>query len=513
LTKRILIVGGGTAGWLTAGYLARTLSAQSPGGIEITLVESAEMGTLGLGEGAFPTIRETLRRIGIDEATLVREASATFKQGARFANWRFEPGAGQPDHYLHSFQATQEPSGLDLLPYWLLGAAGESEWSQVNTPQKVAADAGHAPKLITHPDYVAPLNYAYNFDAAKLAGVLRKAAISLGVRHLMETIDEVLLTEDGAIDAVRGRASGPMTADLYIDCTGFRAQLIGQALKSPYKSCRSVLFCDGALAMQVPYERPDAPIASYTISTAQEAGWTWDIGLDNRRGVGHVFSSDHTDPDAAERVLRGYVGKAGDGLDIRHIKFEAGYREISWRKNCVAIGLSSGFFEPLEATDIGFTEAAAVMVATLFPWGGEMETAARQYNELMRCRYERALDFIKLHYCISERRDTAFWRDNVEASTIPDSLQDLLDRWRFRPPESIDIDPNVDIFTEASWQYVLYGMGYRTDLSSKSGAYRYFNEARAAFADIRKQADYACENLPSHRELVELAQRRGFGGD
>jgi tryptophan halogenase len=188
LTKRILIVGGGTAGWLTAGYLARTLSAQSPGGIEITLVESAEMGTLGLGEGAFPTIRETLRRIGIDEATLVREASATFKQGARFANWRFEPGAGQPDHYLHSFQATQEPSGLDLLPYWLLGAAGESEWSQVNTPQKVAADAGHAPKLITHPDYVAPLNYAYNFDAAKLAGVLRKAAISLGVRHLMEKL-------------------------------------------------------------------------------------------------------------------------------------------------------------------------------------------------------------------------------------------------------------------------------------------------------------------------------------
>ncbi|HWU12703.1 MAG TPA: tryptophan halogenase family protein [Caulobacter sp.] len=508
-----MIVGAGTAGWLTAGYLARTLGAQFPGGIEITLVEPAESGILGVGEGALPTIRKTLRRIGIDEAALVREAGATFTQGLRFAHWRFEPGAGQPDHYLHSFQASQDSSGLDLLSYWLLGAAGDSEWSQINTPQKIAADAGRAPKLITHPDYVAPLNYAYHFDAAKLVSVLRNAATGLGVRHVMDTIDEVSLTEDGAIDTVRGRASGPMTADLYVDCTGFRAQLIGHALKSPYKSCRSVLFCDSVLAMQVPYERPDAPIASYTISTAQEAGWTWDIGLGSRRGVGHVFSSDHTDTETAERALRSYVGKAGDGLDIRHIKFEAGYREINWRKNCVAIGLSSGFFEPLEATDIVFTEVAAVMLASLFPWGGEMEmeTAARQYNDLMRRRYERTLDFIKLHYCISERRDTAFWRDNAEDSTIPESLHDLLDRWRFRPPDATDIDPNVDIFTEASWQYVLYGMGYRTDLNLKAGAYRHFDEARAAFADIRRQADHACQSLPPHRELVEWAQRRGFG--
>lgn len=513
LSKRILIVGGGTAGWLTAGYLARTLGGQSPGGVEIILVESAEIGILGvgLGEGALPTIRRTLRCIGIDEATLIREASATFKQGARFVHWRFEPGAGQPDHYLHSFQVPQEPSGLDLLPYWLLGAAGESEWSQVNTPQKIAADAGCAPKLITHPDYVATLNYAYHFDAAKLVGVLRNAATGLGVRHVVDTIDEVSLTEGGAIDAVRGRASGPMTADLYVDCTGVRAKLIGQALKSPYKSCRSALFCDSALTMQVPYERPDAPIASYTISTAQEAGWIWDIGLDSRRGIGHVFSSDHTDAETAERVLRDYVGEAGERGDVRHIKFEAGYRETSWVKNCVAIGLSSGFFEPLEATGIVFAEVAAVMLAKLFPWGGEMETAARQYNALMRRRYERALDFIKLHYCISERRDTAFWRDNVEASTVPDSLHDLLDRWRFRPPDAIDIDPNVDIFTEASWRYVLYGMGYRTDLGPKAGAYRYFDEARAAFADILQQADHACQNLPTHRELVELVQRRGFG--
>lgn len=511
MSKRILIVGGGTTGWLTAGYLARTLGAQCPGGIEIALVESAEIGIVGVGEGALPTIRKTLRRIGLDEATLVREAGATFKQGLRLAHWRFEPGAGQPDQYLHSFQISRDLSGLDLRPYQSRGGADDSEWSQVDTPRKIAVDAGGAPKLITHPDYAAPLDYAYHFDAAKLTRVLRNVATGLGVRHVVDAIDEVSLTEDGAIDTVRGRASGPMTADLYVDCTGFRAQLIGHVLKSPYKSCRPVLFCDSILTMQVPYEHPGAPIASYTISTAQEAGWTWDVGLDNRRGVGHVFSSDHTDAETAERVLRAYVGKAGDGLDIRHIKFEAGYREISWRKNCVAIGHSSGFFEPLEATSIAFTEVAAVMLAELFPCGVGMETAARQYNNLMRRRYERALDFIKLHYCVSERRDAAFWRDNAEASTIPESLHDRLDRWRFRPPATTDIDPNVEIFTKPNWQYVLSGMGYRTDLSPNAGAYRHFNEARAASADIRQQADYACQNLPTHRALVEPIWRQDLG--
>jgi hypothetical protein len=177
----------------------------------------------------------------------------------------------------------------------------------------------------------------------------------------------------------------------------------------------------------------------------------------------------------------------------------------------VAIGLSSGFFEPLEATGIIFIEVAAVMLANLFPWGGNYEASARQYNEIMRRRYERARDFIKLHYCISERRDTQFWRDNVSASSIPDSLQELFERWRHRPPESIDIDTNVDIFSEASWQYVLYGMGYKTDLRPKAGVFKYYDEARAAFEEVKRQADYACRTLPTNRELIEAVKTRGFG--
>jgi tryptophan halogenase len=509
--KKVLIVGGGTAGWITAGYLARMLGADTPAGIQICLVESADIGVIGVGEGTFPTIRRTLQRMGVPESRLVKECGATFKQGIRFVDWRHDP-AGTSSHYMHSFQSTQQPAGLDLLPYWLLGVAGrDAAWAEADTPQKIVADAALAPKLITHSEYKGPLTYAYHVDAVKLAHLLRKVAIESGVKHIVDTVDGVNLREDGAIRSVTSRAHGELDADLYIDCTGFRAQLIGQALDVPDKPCGSVLFCDTALAIQVPYDQPGDPVASYTISTAHEAGWTWDIGLDTRRGIGYVYSSSHTDDTRAEAVLRAYVGKAADNFSVRKIKFQSGYRETSWHKNCVAIGLSSGFFEPLEATGIILVEAAAATLAKVFPWGGDLDVSARQFNRHMVRRYERALSFIKAHYCISGRRDTSFWRDNVDARSMPGELQDLLARWRHRPPSEIDFDLNVDLFTEHSWQYVLYGMGYETDLTPRAGIYKYHAEARQAFADIRRQADFARRSLPTHRELLLSAQAREFG--
>lgn len=508
MRKRVLIVGGGTAGWLTAGYLAKRLGADLPGGVAITLIESTDIGILGVGEGTFPTIRKTLATIGISETDLVRHCGASFKQGAKFAHWRFTPGDAGPDHYTHPFQVAEAANGVELLPYWLLGYGGTDNWDAVCSPQKKAADAHRAPKLPSHPDYVAPLNYAFHFDAVALAALLRDKAVAAGVTHLDGRVDDVTVGEDGAIAGVATDAHGTLTADLYIDCTGFRAELIGKALGMPYRSCRDVLFCDSALAVQVPYRDEREPIVSYTVATAQEAGWMWDIGLDRRRGVGHVYSSAHTDDARAAELLRAYTGTE---LEPRKIRFEAGYREVNWHRNCVAIGLSSGFFEPLEATGIVFSEVAAGMVANLFPWGGDYETSARQFNANMLRRYERARDFIKLHYCLSERRDSDFWCDNVAASSIPDSLHDMLERWRFRPPTEIDMDANVDIFTDASWQYVLYGMGWKTDLSARAGAYRYADEARRAFAEVERQAAFAVANLPSNRQLIDYARTHRFG--
>jgi tryptophan halogenase len=511
MVRSVLIVGGGTAGWITAGLLARSLGANLPAGVRITLVESADIGVIGVGEGTFPTIRRTLQRMGVPEARLIRECGATFKQGIRFENWLHDP-AERPSHYMHSFQSTHEPSGLDLLPYWLLGAAGRDvAWAEVNTPQKAVADSALAPKLITHSEFKGPLTYAYHVDALKLANLLRKVAVDSGVQHMLDTVEAVNVGEDGAVRSVRSRNNGELRADLYIDCTGFRAQLIGQALGVPDEPCDSVLFCDSALAIQVPHEWQGQPVASYTVSTAHEAGWTWDIGLDARRGIGYVYSSSHTDDARAEKVLRSHVGKAADGLGARKIKFTSGYRRTHWLRNCVAIGLSSGFFEPLEATGIILAEVAAATLAKLFPWGGDLEVSARQFNQLMNRRYERALVFIKAHYCISERRDSAFWRDNADAASIPEELKDLLARWRHRPPGEIDFDLNVDLFTEHSWQYVLYGMGYQTDLTPRAGVYKFHEEARQAFAELRRQAEFACRTLPPHRELLQSALTRDFG--
>jgi hypothetical protein len=223
-----------------------------------------------------------------------------------------------------------------------------------------------------------------------------------------------------------------------------------------------------------------------------------------------VYSSAHTDDERARQVLSAYVGDAAKDVSVRKIRFESGYRETHWRRNCVAIGLSSGFFEPLEATGIILAEVAAATLAKLFPGGGEFEVSARQFNELMSRRYERALAFIKAHYCTSDRRDSEFWRDNRDGKSIPDELHDLLTRWRHRPPSEVDFDLNVDLFTEHSWQYVLYGMGYKTDLAPRAGLYKYHEEARQAFAEIRRQADFARRALPTHRELLESARTREF---
>jgi len=308
-TTRILIVGGGSAGWLCAAYLAKMFGDSK----EITLVEAPEIGAIGVGEGSFPSLRATLAAIGIPEAEFIRESSATFKQGITFQNWLH----GE-DHYFHPFSMpSQRPGSPELLPYWLQGMAGNKPFAEAVTMQKRVVDAQRAPKRPGDSDYNGPMNYAYHFDAARFAGLLARHARKLGVRHLQDHVDGVQLDLDGAIASVETREHGALTADLYIDCSGFRALLIGGALGSPFHSVSDILLCDTALAVQVPHPAPDTPIASATISTAHEAGWTWDIGLQERRGIGYVFSSRHTSDERAEQVLRAYAGPAAEGLNVR----------------------------------------------------------------------------------------------------------------------------------------------------------------------------------------------------
>lgn len=512
--KHVMLVGGGTAGWLTAAFLAQALGSKGDDGVAVTVVESSDIGIIGVGEGSFPSLRGTLSAIGIDEARFVRECNATFKQGVKFANWARPPGAQGADHYFHPFSApSQRPGGPELLPYWLQGAARPSTaFAAAATMQKRVADASHAPKRTTDGDFLGPMNYAYHFDAGLLAKLLADQAKTLGVKHILATIERVVLSEDGGIDSLVTKESGTLSADLYIDCTGFRSALISQlddgAHGSSWRSLEDVLFVDRALAMQVPYAEPDAPIPSYTVSTAHEAGWTWDIGLHERRGIGYVYSSRHSDEAEAERVLRRYIGPAAEKLEPRLLKLKVGYRDVQWIKNCVAVGLSSGFLEPLESSGIGLIETAAYLIAHMFPHDGNLAPAAKQFNALMKVRYERIVDFIKMHYCLTKRRDTPFWIDNADPRSIPDSLQEKLAMWRCRPPHRLDFVADHEMYPATSWQYVLYGMEFDTAFSGNRTAFPRFDEARKEFQTIEQLALRAIADLPPHRTLVEAMCER-----
>ncbi|HEY2623542.1 MAG TPA: tryptophan halogenase family protein [Dyella sp.] len=505
--KKVLVVGGGTAGWLAACYLAKAMNAVHPDGVQVHLVESDNIGLLGVGEATFPSIRGTLSAIGLDERRFLVGATATYKQGIHYRHWVRPPGTPGHDHFFHPFsQPSQRPGGPELLPYWLLGAAPEGmPFADAVTMQSMLVDHGRGPKRLKDPDYQGPMNHAFHFDAACFAKVLAEHGQEvLGVKRLVATVERAELDEQGAIAHVVTRELGALSADLYVDCTGLRGTLIGGIMQSPFHSRRDVLFADRAVAMQVPYAQADSPIPSYTISTAQEAGWIWDIGLQKRRGVGYVYSSRHTDDARAEEVFRRYLGPAGDELKAINIKFETGYRPEHWRKNCVAVGLAGGFVEPLESTGIALIEIATYLLTHLLPGDtDDMERAARHFNTMMVARYDRIIDFIKMHYCVSQRRDTAFWIDNADPASIPQTLQDKLALWRNRPPHRLDFVSDLEMFMASSWQYVLYGMEFKTDMEPMRGNYPRFDEARQEFATIQQVAALALNDLPDHRALVE----------
>ncbi len=497
MKRSILVVGGGAAGWLAAAYLARYLRLSEEGPLSVTLLESPEIGIIGVGEGTFPTIRTTLKFLGMNEADFMRETAATFKQGIRFAGW-----VDGQDQFYHPFEAPLQTEGAGLVPYWLLlDKAARAPFAEAMTFQKRVIEAARAPKRLLEGEFEGPLNYAYHFDANKAAQALARRAIELGVRHVEGIVTEVALAEGGAIDHLLTREHGEIRADFYVDCSGFGAELIGQALKSPFKSLRSILPVDRALACRVPYEAPDQPIESCTIASAHQAGWTWDIGLEGGRGVGCVYSSDHMADERAEETLRAYLGPGAGDLPVRQISFESGYRETPWIKNCVAIGLSAGFLEPLESTGMVLIEVAVSMLAELFPHDGRWDAPAARFNRLMTQRYDNIVNFLKLHYVLS-RRDEPFWRDNRVEASIPGGLRDLLDQWRVRPPGRFDFDLDLESFAFFNYQYILYGMGFETDLSAARGAYPDIEGAKKQFARIQAFGDRAIRDLPHHRASI-----------
>ncbi len=506
--RNIVIVGGGTAGWLTAGVIAARHQARRPHGFTVTLVESPNVPIIGVGEGTWPTLRATLRAMGVSETEFFRQCDASFKQGARFNRWT--TGAVD-DGYYHPLMLPQNFGQVNLASHWLADGEGETFCDAV-TPQGRLCDAGLGPKTMATAEYDGLANYAYHLDAGKFSTFLQRHCCDvLGVRHVLADVTTVHKAEDGDISRLDTQQGTTIEGDLFVDCTGFRSLLLGEAMGVPFKSCTDTLFCDTALAIQVPYDRPDDPVACHTISTAQSAGWIWDIGLPTRRGVGHVFSSSHISADEAERELRAYLGDAGKDLPVRQIGITAGHRERFWAGNCVAVGLAAGFLEPLEASAIVLIELSAKLIAEQMPACREvMDVVARRFNETTAYRWGRIIDFLKLHYALTQRTDSDFWRDNARPETIPDRLHALMELWRYQVPwMHEEFDRVEEVFPSASYQYVLYGMGARTALmpGTLEGDRQ---QAIRARRENHVQTQRLLGGLPRHRELLERIVRHGL---
>lgn len=505
--EHIVIVGGGTAGWLTAGVLAADARLDPRPNRRITLLESPDIATIGVGEGTWPSMLETLRKIGVSETEFIRECDVSLKQGSRFRSWCRNQG----ECYDHPFTLPADYGRINLAEHWLLSDRPVA-FSSAVSPQSAVCDQHLAPKQVATPEYAFNLNYGYHLDAGKFARFLQHHCVgNLGVQHHLGEVSGVQSGERGDIERLVLKSGETVDGDLFIDCTGMASRLIGGHYRVPWANRKSVLFNNSALAVQVPYAADDSPIASQTISTAHADGWFWDIGLPTRRGVGAVFCSDYVDEQTVYQRLGQYLQKTGAGasletLPVRRIDFDPGHREVFWRNNCVAIGLSAGFVEPLEATALILVERAAQFLAEQMPENRlEMEVVARRFNEQFTEHWQNVVDFLKLHYTLSARDDSAYWCDHRHADTVPDRLQDKMQLWRSRSPWTCDTQYRFELFPSASYQYILYGM--KPDYTRPDGlrrrARRTAGQASAAWHKTHTQTQEMLNGLPDNREFLE----------
>jgi tryptophan 7-halogenase len=480
----VLIVGGGTAGWMVAAALGHKLSGT---GIAVTLVESEAIGTVGVGEATVPHIRAFNQSLGFDEAAFMAATNATYKLGIEFRNW-----GRIGDSYIHPFGAFGRPiDGVDFHHHWIaLQRQGLAEpFDRYSLPVAMA----RANKF-THPNpdpasLASTYGYAYQFDASLYARFLRAQAEAKGVVRLEGRVVDVALDDRGHVAAITLDDSRRLAADLFVDCSGFRGLLIEGALHSGYEEWTHWLPCDRAWA--VPCANVGA-IGPYTRATALDAGWAWRIPLQHRAGNGHVFSSSFTDEQAALDRLLGQLD-AEPLADPKQLRFVTGKRRRQWIGNTVAIGLAAGFLEPLESTSIHLIQLGIERLLDLFPTADWDPLDATEFNRLMDLEYERVRDFIILHYCATQRDDTPFW-NHVRTMALPDSLQAKMDLWRAR---GVVVKYRQGMFLEPSWLAVYLGQNV-VPVATDPRATAAEKDAAAMLREIAATATA----MPSHDDVL-----------
>ncbi len=482
--KKVVIAGGGTSGWCTAVALSRQFGTL----LDITLIESSEIGTVGVGEATFPTICSFHKIHGIDEQEFLTATRGTIKLAISFENW-----GRKGDRYIHPFGTVGRSSWIgDFYHYWLAAKARGYEGELEDLCFERQAAKTHKFALTENPK----LNYAYHFDASLYARFLRKLSEEKGVKRTEGKIVGVNQNPDtGFIESVVLESGAAIEGDLFIDCTGFRGLLIEQTLKAGYEDWGHWLRNDSAVALQT--ECSD-DIPPYTRAIAHDSGWQWKIPLQHRQGTGHVYSSAYISDENARKTLLDNLD--GDILaELRLLKFRTGRRKQAWVKNCVAVGLAGGFIEPLESTSIHLIQIGITRLLQLFPFEGCDEHLIRRYNDQSRTEYEETRDFIILHYKATERDDTPYWRD-CRDMVIPDSLAERIEL--FKATGHLYQHPN-GIFSIDSWFQVLLGQRIEP-----RGYHHYAHvisdeEIFSGLGNLKSKIAGAVAQLPSHSEFLK----------
>lgn len=488
--RRIVIVGGGTAGWMAAAALGKALQ----GNCRIDLVESAEIGTVGVGEATLPPIKRFNQMVGIDENAFLAATQGTFKLGIEFVDWS---RIGQ--RYFHPFgQIGVEFDAVPLHQYWLRERLrGDSTPLQEYALAWVAARHGRFERPVGDRQFVlSTFDYAYHFDASLYANCLRAQAERYGVVRTEGRVVDVALREgDGFIERVTLAGGMVLEGDLFVDCSGFRGLLIEDALKTGYDDWSGWLPCDRAVV--VPCAHAGDPVP-YTRATAHAAGWQWRIPLQHRMGNGLVYCSRYLGDDEAAALLMANLD--GEPLaEPRHLRFTTGRRRQFWNRNCVALGLAAGFMEPLESTSIHLVQSSLARLLALFPDRDFNPLGAREFNRLTHTEYERIRDFLILHYHATTRDDGPLWR-HTRTMPIPDTLQYKLDQFR---SHGRTVAEQLELFQNPNWLAVLVGQEVWPERYDPLVDLRSSVDAPVRLAELRRVMDDVAQAMPTHRQYID----------